>query len=261
VSTTASAAISADGIPIQFTTAGSGSPALVLVHGWSCDRTYWASQVEAFAATNRVVAMDLAGHGASGAGRPEWTMQAFGDDVAAVMEAADVRDAVLVGHSMGGDIVVEAALAVPDRVRALIWVDDYRSLENLRTFEEARAFAEPYRDDFFAKAAAFVRGMFLPTSDPDLVERVATAMASAPPEIAVEVMTHALGNPQALIAGLARLTVPVFAINPSEWPVNAESLARHGIRNVPLAGVGHFPMLEDPAGFNRALAEVIRELR
>ena len=261
MTTTASVTASPDGIPIHFDLAGSGSPAIVFVHGWSCDRTYWRRQVDAFAATNLVVALDLAGHGESGAGRADWTMRAFGDDVAAVIGAADVRDAVLVGHSMGGDVIVETALAVPDRVRALVWVDVYRTLENPRLPEAAQALAEPYRLDFFAKAGALVRGMFLPTSNPDLVERVATDMASAPPEIAVDVMAHTWGNQRALIEGLARLTVPVTAINPSERPTDVDSLARHEVRNVPLAGVGHFPMLEDPDAFNRVLRDVIGDLR
>lgn len=121
-----------------FEAAGSGSPAIVFVHGWSCNRTYWRSQVATFAETNRVVAVDLAGHGESGAGRPDWTMRAFGDDVAAIMDAEELRDAVLVGHSMGGDVIVEAALAVPDRVRALVWVDDYfPMLEDPNAFNRA----------------------------------------------------------------------------------------------------------------------------
>ena len=103
-------ACSADDIPVAFEANGSGTPAIVFVHGWSCDRSYWEAQIEDFAWRHRVVAVDLTGHGASGVGRPAWTMPAYGNDVVAVLERLDVPDAVLIGHSMGGDVIVEEEL-------------------------------------------------------------------------------------------------------------------------------------------------------
>ena len=76
---------SSDGIPLSFEVHGSGTPAPVFVHGWSCDRRYWRGQLAALADRHQVVAVDLAGHGESGGGRQRWTMAAFGDDVAAVV--------------------------------------------------------------------------------------------------------------------------------------------------------------------------------
>lgn len=57
---------SADGLPVRYEVLGDGTPALVFVHGWSCDRRYWDGQVGYFADRHRVVAIDLAGHGESG---------------------------------------------------------------------------------------------------------------------------------------------------------------------------------------------------
>jgi pimeloyl-ACP methyl ester carboxylesterase len=73
---------SADGIPIAYEAAGTGDPAIVFVHGWSCDRTYWSLQIEPFSQYTTVVALDLAGHGESGLGRSRQSMTAFGADVA-----------------------------------------------------------------------------------------------------------------------------------------------------------------------------------
>jgi pimeloyl-ACP methyl ester carboxylesterase len=56
-------ALSPDGFSIAYETLGEGSPALVFVHGWSCDRSYWAAQLEPFSRDFRVVAVDLAGQG------------------------------------------------------------------------------------------------------------------------------------------------------------------------------------------------------
>ena len=155
---------SADGIPVHFEVEGAGEPALVFVHGWSCDRTYWSAQIDHFAATHEVVAVDLAGHGESGGGRREWTMPAFGGDVVAVIEKLGLREVVLIGHSMGGDVIVEVALALPERIAGLVWVDVYRTLGGVDTPEEIEEFvaAVPPRlqDGGSSLRAADVRARF-----------------------------------------------------------------------------------------------------
>ena len=119
---------SADGVPIAYEVHGQGEPALVLVHGWSCDRGYWKEQIEYLSPQYRLVLVDLAGHGESGMGRKDYTMSAFGADVAAVVDSLGLKNVVLVGHSMGGDVIVEAAKKLPGRVVGLVWVDEYKSL-------------------------------------------------------------------------------------------------------------------------------------
>ena len=251
------AARSPDGLEIRFDTAGSGAPALVFVHGWSCDRTYWREQMTAFADRHAVVAIDLGGHGESGIGRSAWTMPAFGDDVAAVVVQLGLERVVLIGHSMGGDVVVEAALRLGDRVAGVVWVDTYQTLEDPSTEEELEAFVEPFRSDFPGQTRRFIRSLFPPTADPALAERVADDMASAPPDIALNALVHAWGNDGPVLDALERLAVPVVAINPDDRPTDIASLGRHGIRTVIEHGVGHFPMLEDPEQFDTLLDEVI----
>src|ERR1700694_1615371 len=99
---------SADGVPIAYEVRGQGPTTLVFVHGWSCDRNYWRHQMDAFQGQYRVIALDLAGHGASGKGRTAWNIPNFANDVAAVVRAVDAKNVVLIGHSLGGPVVVEA---------------------------------------------------------------------------------------------------------------------------------------------------------
>jgi len=249
-------ATSSDGITIAFEVTGDGSPALVLVHGWSCDRTYWRGQRE-LADRFRVVTVDLAGHGESGVGRRSWTMAAFGADVAEVVEQLDLDDIVLVGHSMGGDVIVEAALLLGARVRGLVWIDVYRSLDDPLTPEQVEAFVEPFERDFATKTREFIREMFPATSDPALADWVAGDMAAAPPAIAVDAVQHSIANLAAAVAGLDRLGLPVVTIDPDDEPTDVASMARHGVETVMVSGVGHFLMLENPAEFNRALVGVV----
>lgn len=253
-------AVSADGIPVCYEVRGGGAPALVFVHGWSCDRRYWNAQVDYFADRHQVVAIDLAGHGESGLGRTAWTMPCFGADVVAVVKQLGLHRIVLIGHSMGGDVIVEAALRLPGQVTGLVWVDTYKSLGETGSSDGIEEFIAPFRTDFVASTRDFVKRMFLPGSDPELVERVAADMSSAPPEVALDAIKYAVANEAAAVAGLRDAAVPVVAINPDDRPSDVESFERHGVKVVLISGVGHFLMMEDPASFNRTLGETIERL-
>ena len=178
-------AISADGLPIKYEVHGDGVPALVLIHGWSCDRSYWAEQIGPLSEHYKVVAIDLGGHGESGLGREDWTIDSFGADVAAVIRSLELESVVLVGHSMGGDVIFQAARRMPERVRLLIMADTYKQLGAPRSDEEIDAFVAQLEGDFPAVTERLVRGMFPTDAEPALVDRVASHMASAPPAVAL----------------------------------------------------------------------------
>src|SRR5215469_2757259 len=95
---------SADGVHIEYRLYGKGEPAVVLVHGWSCNENYWNAQIDALKAQYTVVLIDLAGHGASGRNRADWSMANYGEDVAAVVRQIPNAQVVLVGHSMGATV-------------------------------------------------------------------------------------------------------------------------------------------------------------
>ncbi|MDA0225577.1 MAG: alpha/beta fold hydrolase, partial [Proteobacteria bacterium] len=105
---------------------GAGDPALVFVHGFACSHSDWAAQVPHFAPTRAVLACDLRGHGATPGRAEECTLENYGADVAALVSALALKRAVLVGHSMGCRVVLEAARAAPDRVAGLVLVDGSR---------------------------------------------------------------------------------------------------------------------------------------
>lgn len=244
-----------DGIDLAYEVHGEvgEGPAVVLVHGWAGNRTYWIGQVAALAADRQVITLDLGGHGESGTGRAEWTLPAFGEDVVAVVDEVGPERVILVGHSMGGDAIVHAARRLGERVVGLVWVDAFRSLGNEQpsTAEQVAAFEAPFRQDFPAAVERFARGMFPAGADPGLVRRVATDMAAEPWDAKQGSIGRALNREPALLSTLADLTVPVVAINPDIGPTDVESLRAHGIESVVVVpGVGHFLMLEQPDRFS-----------
>lgn len=231
------------------------SPTVVLVHGWAGNRSVWRRQVDLLGERYQVVALDLGGHGDSGVGRDDWSLAAFGEDVAAVVDEVGAEDVALVGHSMGGDAVVFAACLLGPRVRGLVWVDAFRSLgdEPASSAENVSGFVAPFHADFGVTVDRFARSLFPEGADVALVDDVARSMAEAPRKATLGSIGYALNRHPPIIAALAELSVPVVAINPDVAPTDVESLRRHGVEPIILRGVGHFSMLEDPDQFNPVL--------
>jgi len=252
--------ISPSGVNVAYDMHGSGTPALVFVHGWSCDRGYWRGQFKPFTKQFAVVGVDLGGHGRSGDQRDSWTIREFGNDVATVIETLRLDRVILIGHSMGGDVIVEAARILKGRVVGLIWVDVYKHLGKPRSPDRVEAFVADMGSDFGAKTRAFVRTMFPPSADPALVDAIAEDMSNAPAKVALPSLRSALSFDREIPAALAELGLPVIAINPDFQPTDLESLKRHGVEVMIMPNAGHFLMLEDPRRFNLLLHTAIEQL-
>lgn len=251
---------SLDGVPITFEVHGRGTPALVFVHGWSCDRSYWKAQLQPFSRRFKVVAVDLAGHGESGLNRQSWTISAFGADIAAVVEKLHLKRVILIGHSMGGDVIVEAARRLRGRVIGLVWIDTYKQLHTLRSPDQVRELVAPFRANFVEETRGLVRSMFSPSADPLLVGQVEADMSSAPPVVALGAMESALSYIREIPRALRELNLPVVAINPDKPATDVTSLKQHGVEVILMERTGHFPMMEDPERFNALLSTVIDKL-
>jgi pimeloyl-ACP methyl ester carboxylesterase len=252
-------AISADGVPIRYEVHGAGLPALVFVHGWTCDRSYWGRQIGHFARKYQVVAVDLASHGESGLDRKAWTIPAFGEDVVAVVEKLELEQVVLIGHSMGGPVIVEAARRMPARVVGVVGADTYRNVGQTWTREQIDEILAPFRANFVEASRKYVRDMFIPESDYALVERIVADMSASPPEVGIGAMEGNRSNARNLAAALLRVKAPIVAINSDYRPNDIESAQRCGIKFRFMSGVGHFVMMEDAETFNCRLEGVIKE--
>ena len=252
--------LSRDGVSIHYDDLGAGEPALVFVHGWSCDRGYWSGQLEHFAQSHRVVNIDLAGHGDSGPDRTVWTMQAFGEDVSAVVNALDLHNIVLVGHSMGGKVVVEAARQLGDRVIGVVGADTFHRGGRETPREQQEEVFEQLAEDQAGFIANFVDRTFVEQSDPAIKEWVKADMAAAPFASAVGAR-QASGNYDATPA-VASLDVPFVLINSDFLPTDVAHLEANAKQflYLEMSEVGHFVMLEDPATFNALLSAVLADI-
>jgi pimeloyl-ACP methyl ester carboxylesterase len=252
--------ISADQTEISYTIYGDGETALVFVHCWCCDQGYWREQVDTFSKDYKVVTIDLAGHGRSGTERDDYTLQAFGMDVASVVKHLELERIILIGHSMGGGVIIAAAHQLKQQTLALIGVDTYQGFLYDLSDSMIRQFVQPFRQDFYSTTIGFVQGMFPPGADSVLVMEIAEDMAKGPAEAAISAMINNIStDPVDLLEGL---DIPIYSINSRMFPVdveaNQELYPDFEVRFI--EEVGHFVQLEDPLTFNLKLNSILKEI-
>lgn len=251
---------SSDGVAIAYEVHGSGEPALVFVHCWCCDRHYWDAQVDTFAEHFKVVTIDLAGHGESGRNRKKWTIASLGEDVKAVATKLRLDSVILIGHSMGGPVVLEAARRMPEQVLGIIGIDTFLNFEIQFEQDQIDAFLSRFRQNFKEATTGFIKTMFPVNADSALVERVTTDMASAPPDVGIPLMEDLFKYDY--IETLKEVRIPIRCINSLQYPTTVEANRKHALSYevVYVAAVGHFIHMEDPENFNRLLLSAVDNL-
>jgi pimeloyl-ACP methyl ester carboxylesterase len=255
-------ATSADSVHIEYQVYGQGEPAVVLIHGWSCDANYWRAQLDPLKAKYTTITVNLAGHGASAKNRTDWSMANFGEDVAAVVRQAQPQRVVLVGHSMGAVVALEAARRLGDKVAGIIAVDSLKSIgQPPISAAEIEMRLKPFRADFIGRTREFVTtSFFTPDADPAFIRKVAEDMSLAPPEVAIGAMGSMLKLDLAPV--VAEIRVPVVAINADRTPTDEARIQKTlpGFRAVILENSGHFLMMEKPEQFNPVLLREIEAM-
>lgn len=252
-----------DGVAISYSIQGDGATALVFVHGWCGEQWHWREQISPFSADYAVVTLDLAGHGLSGSNRSDWTIEAFANDVAAVVRHLKLQRIVLIGHSLGGSVVAEASAILKDETIALIGVDTWSSLKPQAGGgdDQSQRLAD-LRNDFGVYVDQWIRRMFPPTADTHLVDCVVKAMARHDPEMAIAAMMGGGRHTATLQRRMRELGAPSYLIasQGSLFPKDAEVARKYGIGFVEMPDVGHFLMLEAPAPFNALLRNALLQV-
>jgi len=256
-------AIAPDGVHVQYHVYGSGEPALVLIHGWSCDSNYWREQVPVLKQKYTVVTVDLAGHGGTDGNRSDWSIARFGQDVATAVAAVPNQKLILVGHSMGGPVAIEASRLLKSRTIGIIGVDTFNTVGAPPPSKaQVAAILKPFEADFIGHTRQLVtEHLFPPGGNRELATKVAYDMSLAPPRIAIPSM-RALFEYD-FTEPLKDVSVPIVGIfSGLGEPVNEARIRKvlPKFRAITLQGVGHFLMMEDPAKFNAALETEIQAL-
>jgi pimeloyl-ACP methyl ester carboxylesterase len=253
-----------DGVSIAYDVRGAGETALVFVHGWACDRSFWHEQLDAFSNDYRVVSLDLGGHGWSGAERETWSVAGLAGDVRTVVEGLGLERVILIGHSLGGPVSLLAARRMPGRVVGVVGVDTLHDAELAPPEGMAEQMARQFEADFEGTMAAAVRSMFPEEADPALVEWVISKASAVNQEAILAILRDAPNFD--LKESLSAVNVPVRCVNATPRTQGGFKTAVETNRAyadfdaVVMEGVGHFLMLERPEEFNARLREILAEL-
>jgi pimeloyl-ACP methyl ester carboxylesterase len=259
---------------IQHAVEGAGTPAIVFVHGFACSREDWRAQVAHFAARHATVAVDLYGHGATPGSGADCTIESCGEDVAAVLRTRSLGPAVLVGHSLGCRVALEAARRAPGHVAGIVLVDGSKFAASMVQVFETQFAAGRYK----ALARSFFEQMFTPRSDAGVAAAV-TERALALPESLGRALLVSLAryDVERLDEVLERTRKPLLVLQTTftndkrqRVPMRAGQTTPYldlvsakvpGVRIEVIPGVGHFPQLDAPAETNRLLESFFAALR
>ena len=252
-------AVSGDGTQIAYVAQGEGNTAIVFVHAWCCNKSFWDRQISHFSKHYKVVSIDMAGHGESDLGRKDYIIEAFAEDVKAVIEKLDLKNVVLVGNSMGGAIILQTAALIPEKIKLLVGADTCRNLEEEGNEQQAEAFLAPLKTDFKNSAVGIAKSLFPETAGARMIKYVAKTMSSADPEMGISVMQNVFRfNGKSL---KEKVTCPLKTINSDFWPTEVEINRKYfpSFETKLMKGYGHFIQMENPELFNTLLEEYLSE--
>jgi pimeloyl-ACP methyl ester carboxylesterase len=231
-----------DRVQLNYREAGDGSPALILIHGFASRLDHWQPVVAPLAKHYRVLRLDLRGHGRSEAPADGYSMRQFADDTAALARSRHIRDAVVVGHSMGSTVALEVARRHPSLVSGVVMIDG--ALEKRATARqvEASSLWKAYDQGIVRLYSSF----FPDPRDAALAERVISDAAKTPEHAALASFRATLTANIPAIAKQVRQPVLYVGSGDGAHPQTAVREVLPHAHYAQAAVTGHVVQLEVP---------------
>jgi pimeloyl-ACP methyl ester carboxylesterase len=234
---------------------GRGSAAVLFVHSLAGTSGHWADALQRSRRHRRAVAFDLRGHGWSAHPQAEEALaiEALAGDVASVADACGLERFALVGHSLGGGVALAYAGLHPERVDRLLLLDPIGDGTRIPA-AEVQPFLERLDSDQYTGT----------------IESYWETIAGPDPVVRERLLRDLRATPRATIVGgfraatrfdpapaFARYRGPTLAV---VTPANDAPFSLHHVGNLPyrvIEGTGHWIQLDEPAEFDRILAEFL----
>ena len=249
---------------IAYNQYGNGDTTLLFVHGWCINKEYWNDQSKYFSDKYKVVTLDLPGFGRSGKNRSEWTFENYTDDINEFIKAEKLKNVILIGHSMSGDILLMMDTKYPESVIGIVGIDNLKKPGAKLSEEESKqveGFFAMLDSNFSGTVETYTKqNLFPPSADTSIVNRVVKDFKKNDPVIATKVLHSLLDVSQKEREMMQLLKHTLYLVNSDSDTTHIDSLKKYckaSAEVVYVLGTGHYPMIEKTAEFNAALEKVL----
>ncbi len=238
---------------------GRGRPAFVFIHGWACDRSVWAPQLDDLSRDYRCLAVDLRGRGETEA-EPPYDVTTAADDVAELIRTFELAPVIAVGHSLGGLVALLLNHRHPELVCGIVMGDSPltaaaqgfdRTIAAVRTAGSM----EPVR--------GFIESFFGEATPPEVRRAVLDLMLGCPSDVAAGMLEEAgflkTDLPALLREADEKPFMAIWAARPLGDPSKLREITRF-VRQE-MVPAGHFFQLEQPATTNALLRAFVDDVR
>ena len=260
--------LSTNGTEIYYVDVGQPTgPPIVLIHGFPVSHEMWTHQIEVLKNVYRVVAFDLRGQGRSEVGDGQFTLESLVDDLIALLDHLEIRQAVLCGLSMGGYVCLRTAERNPERVSGLILCDTKPEADSNETkLARSASIKAIKRNGIGAYAETFLKGALSPTSlkDRDVME-AATKIVQQNQALGLCGTLLALAGRTDTTSFLPKIKVPTLIlvgeqdnITPPEHSRRMQSMIQNSELHI-IPQAGHMTNMENPTIFNTHLIKFLQD--
>lgn len=252
-----------DGTEIAYKVEGNGAKTLLFLHGWTRSSSDWSDHAVDFSSQYKTVTIDLAGHGASGLNRTEWTIKSFSRDVEAVIDHLELKNVIIVGHSLGGLVALETARTSAESTSGVVIVDEISNVESKESFSTVLTARLLSLVNYEYTLQLFLGDYFGEEPDENLKNRVIAESYSLPPTISRSILFGKGGyfdyfNNEVLPAFKAA-KAPIAFINAEgeNFPNETNLKYQPTVIMEEIPNSGHFLIVENPNEFSGVLQSVL----
>lgn len=249
---------------LSYSETGQGTP-VVLLHGFPLCRDIWLQQRQRLSDRYRVITPDLRGHGQSPAPTGVYTMDALAQDVLALLDALEIKQAVLMGHSLGGYVTLAAWKLAPERFLALGLIDSHASADT----EEGRQGRYQMVEKVTARGSQVVADVMLPRLfspyldiENPIINQVRQMILATPTAGIIGALQGMAERPD-VTGQLPEINVPVLLLAGNKDQIIPLEKAQAMATVIPQAtltvieNAGHMPMLELPMTTTMAISHFL----
>lgn len=241
-------------------------PVIVFIHGFPFNKSMWSKQAETLKESTRVIAYDVRGHGDSGTGTGDFSIELFVQDLISLLDSLNIDKAILCGLSMGGYIALNAIENHPERFRALVLCDSNCVADTPEAKEKRMRAIETIRENGVKKYVdESIKNLVAHdtfTTKPGLVAEIRTMMVNTAWQTLVNTL-QALSSREEACSKLPEIRIPVLIIVGQEDVLTPPEAAKYMHEKIEgsvlsiLPHAGHLSNLENPEQFGEILKKFI----